>query len=608
MAIRLRNLLILVASFAAPALLVLAWHRTNQSLPRSDEGDYFLHARILYERLGALGFFSKLAELYSFRLWKPIALPALMLPAAAAFPHNTLLAVMLWGTVGILLTAFLVFKICRKSLDVPAASLVACFVTMQPWLYNSALGTNAELPFIVVSLLFYKCWLDSEALAPARPRQSLLAGVALVLAFTIRPLETGLLFALPVVYRSIRAARSREVSLRGFLLLMTTPAFGLAVLAFVTYKLPEYHRNGAPGWLSWVFALGIVGLGAATVAWFRKKEKSMSLGVFYVATATGFALWYAPTLGDLIFWINEGSFSSWIKITGGGANHSYAYILFSSLRALFYHPMDVAAVLLVVFAAVSRGGTLPPAAFPALAGCVVPILVGATSYNIAPRYYFACTALAITLVTTAGLSSAFRGVRVAATVTALAAIVVQGLLNYSIVSGNMWLSERFVDLRSGFSQIRRPQRSEDISNKIVLAFSGDLPEEATKARDIGLAQLYFSDVYINYIDRWCLGLAARDNGKKWRFEGANIWWDTSSPTTDFIISEFRRQFEYVLVGPLEGHALQTDHDSLFAAMAVRAASEHKLESKFGFKIAARHQLRESDGSTREFLLLKRIAP
>ncbi len=291
-------LLLVVVLFA----MVIPWHAFNQRLPIWDSANYVLNVQNILSRFDT-GAIDGLKGLYFERGWRPIIFPALATPFFWMAERSILGGVALTQFAGIAVLGIYLYRFFRQTLSPGRAIAGSLLLCGMPWLVGYTNVLYSELYWLAAAsgCLHH----TALALRERSGRQFVLGGIWLGLMGAIRPVETALLSALPVLallhfeYRRGRLPRREALWYLGALLLTG------AAVGWLTQ--PETRRS----------VPYLMVLAATTVLLLRRRHllaSSPFLGYLGAAQSVAVA-WHLPTVRLLYLWAYDTSFGSLAKLT-----------------------------------------------------------------------------------------------------------------------------------------------------------------------------------------------------------------------------------------------------------------------------------------------------
>jgi len=281
--------------------LILPWHAVNAQVPIWDGANFVENVLKILERFDT-GFVAGLRGVYEVRGWRPISFPAFCVPFFAVAGGRIIPGVGLSLLAAALLVATYVFRLLCTHLSVTRAVLGTLVVCTLPWVGKYTTSFMSELLWLGMTMgwLFHLL----EGFRTGRARHFVLAGLWLGGMSTVRPIETALSCALPVLASLLIGARKRMVTLADVGLVL-----GLTSGVVITGWL---WGAGIGGRWRWVLVAGLLGIGGHSA---KRIFVDRPLLASVVAALIVGMVWFLPFFPVLYAWAYDTSVGDLARLT-----------------------------------------------------------------------------------------------------------------------------------------------------------------------------------------------------------------------------------------------------------------------------------------------------
>ncbi len=215
------------------ALIITLWHNLNKEMPISDGAEYWSVATNVYNFIAQNGF-DRFYEIYSIRTWKPIIFPQLSSILLLISQGNTLFMVGATHFLCNFLMAFWLYNLFRIYTNRSYAVIFTIFCTIIPGLIHFGQIFYADLAFYSLGTGVAYHLIKSDYFK--NKTHSILFGVVFAIALCVRPAETLIIFAAPLLlyYYQICTRNEKFYNITALLLILST--FFSAVVAFYFFN------------------------------------------------------------------------------------------------------------------------------------------------------------------------------------------------------------------------------------------------------------------------------------------------------------------------------------------------------------------------------------
>lgn len=285
-----KNLIVRVFQYCivlSPILIIYFWNSRNVG------GD---HTPELYD-FGSAAFRildqNSLSSFYLIRAGKPTILSAITAFFLWATPLNFLNIVLFLKHIFLGLFSFFILRIAKNYLQ-PWVAVGLCFyISTSPLVVGEALSYDTKMPFLTFSVAYVYYFLCFQK----RPTKlaGLLCGAFLGLAICMRPIDSVILFSLPLLNNFYSAYKRKDLQLKEILagLVLVIPPVVLMILygsgeALKMYRLPMLYFG--------------FGYGILICLTFLKTIKNFSYWLLIGAVYFIGIIWWLPFYKELYLW------------------------------------------------------------------------------------------------------------------------------------------------------------------------------------------------------------------------------------------------------------------------------------------------------------------
>ena len=285
--------------------MVFPWHTMNKRLPIWDAADFVLTTQKILERFDD-GFFTGLKAIYLERGWRPIIFPSLSVPFFFLTNGQILPAVGLAQSFFVFLLAGYLYLFLRQTLSSTRALIGCLIIVSSKWIIDYSNVFYSELLWLAATAgVFYHF---SIALQRSSSLHFTIGGIWLGLMVTLRPIETTVLSAIPVILLIFRGWKLDDIK-GADIGLFVTQLF-VASIAVWLLSMPERSK---------LIVVGLFGISAFIVVVGARRLIFRSPILGFLMWAEVIALtWHLPTIHPLYRWAYETSFGSLAKISDQG--------------------------------------------------------------------------------------------------------------------------------------------------------------------------------------------------------------------------------------------------------------------------------------------------
>lgn len=534
------------------ALPVFAWLILNKQYPRSDAGQFaavYMHAYGVYLDDG---FLALLKAIYFDRMWKPIFFSHIGLPAIFAVQSFRISLWLTLGSIYMLISAY-IFRIFRLRHGLNFSFFLTLTIMSSPFILSTGIQFMGEgmfvlciVGFILHSYLLIERWSSY---------QIIMVCFWFALGLLIRPVEGIICMSLPMIGLVHAAYRLGKIKILDVLFICCLLVLQASPYMFeVLFKIiPSLNGGILKGnWLYGVFQSLPFVLGIMFIVISILRRNSL-LASAIIASVLIVDAWYKPFGSELVGWIYECTFGVLAHKTGGREGVSL-YLQFARV-GLLYGLMPV--ICFVIFAlSLMRATRLVDQekkikiGYLFLAVAILPIFIGAFTFNGDPRYYMVS---AILLVVGLGfyIDSRLR----------LQSIFVTALFIASLAFNYWGLAYVFGGVRLPFfhsyvngAAMERPNTNEDTGEKVndfvFKSFSKTQKSSGTIAvmwLAIREDQRHLLDIAFS-IDPWRLSLISEVKRHHMQYELQS----SSNRDLSQHLVEMRCNYDLLLIGPTTG--------------------------------------------------------
>ena len=356
---------IILLSALVPVYLMVFWHTSNYSLPISDANDFIGTAGKITNLFYNGEFIEGMKSLYSEKPWRPLSFHLILFPFMLISNNNILFTTVCVHSLCLFFIIFYAYLIFNKNCD----SKVICFLgsTFIGLLSSSffpggmvMFSETALTPAILATLyhLYYSEFFRVK-------KHSILFLIALVIAFTVRPIET-ILYLFPVlVYFFYSGYRNKSFSIDLIINILKTLAVSIFILSLrgldlevddrlkkigdpEAITLYEYLFNFLFLMVIIVFLPIIVNKIKDYVFFIKNSFDIYQSYAFYVFAVFSFIMlvWFFDAWRDLFIWIYRTQFGD---IASNSENFIITSISIYSLFEKLYSHLSFGGIIPIVF-------------------------------------------------------------------------------------------------------------------------------------------------------------------------------------------------------------------------------------------------------------------
>ena len=524
----------LLAALTLPVLYFFCWKSGDKVYPKNDEGFYIVITQELYNNFDIMSAPQALAQIYLHRHWKPILHPIMALPALILTGGDIRTAVFIYNGLMFSLLLAIVFLFLSRYLRRESAVLGTLTMGFVPWVFGMSTTFNSELTFVTAVLGFF--FYTSENFDFSNTRRCIIASLWLALMVCLRPVETALLFAFPVVAFVIFSFLKKLISGRDILSMLVWLLF-LCFTIIPPYFVFERKWSDLEVVIIDLVALAYLLIMTLFSSRFSlQKNFQIFFGLFFFVMI----FWFAPGAKNLFEWIVIANFKYMAIHTGNRAGKPLADFLWFYLSRLGIVPLLLMILSLAVCTIPARSALIRTTVY-IIGILIIPLLAGMASYNGDVRYYYGAWAIILLMLLKIALNHRLAFYRT------------RWLFIFVLTIG---LFGNLVDRqKNSYSEFRR------YSDLLGLSFFPSIPRPAEPsigayeklAQFISPAkqtvQTYFltRNLYPYVIDHWTLRLIAGEHGQFWEFYNPHL---NRGVEVDFLLQE-AKTYDYILVGPTE---------------------------------------------------------
>jgi FkbM family methyltransferase len=320
--------------------MIVPWHLLNNRLPIWDSADFVRTSQRIVAAFDR-GAFEGLSAWYLDRGWRPISLPALSAPFFWAFKGDINGGVALTQYLTAFLLAGYVYAIFAQDVSRNRALLASLFIAGLSWVAAFFFRFYSELFWLAATAATLYHLL--RALRSRSAAQFSLAGVWLGIAITLRPIESIVLGALPlicVVVAEYRNGKVRRIDLLVFIVQLIIAAIAAWLL---TRPAPSMV-------LAWGLLSACVAANASRI---RSYWLASPVLLFLFVSELISVVWFLVAFRELFLWAFETSFGTLAKVTDQRFLGKSPLSIFSDLLPL-YSPRILAALTAVSLVSLLR--------------------------------------------------------------------------------------------------------------------------------------------------------------------------------------------------------------------------------------------------------------
>jgi hypothetical protein len=312
------------------------WHILNQSLPTWDGGQYFFTASLIRDQIISNPF-SGLYDLYTNRIWRPIAFPSISALIIAPFQQmSTNIQVGIVQFISMFLLGIATHKIAIKKLGHYTSLIVVFFLISMPWLLEYSHEYFYSEPMWLAFLAWYLLK-QIDFLSKNRRKDLVVSGLCLGLAFALRPAETLLFIVFPTIYffyNQLKLGMKYKELVKP--LSLATANLGLSIVNWKTADVEMLYT---------ITIFMQILLLLYSVYTLIKNTKSL-ISVYQIAIIFCFS-WYLPFYPMLYEWMYQSSFGSWAELSN--LTYKDSSILFPIIKEFSYYAPRTTGIIILVF-------------------------------------------------------------------------------------------------------------------------------------------------------------------------------------------------------------------------------------------------------------------
>lgn len=581
-----------------PITFVLIWKHTDQQYPRNDDSFYMVLTQELYTNFSIHPISKSLEEIYFHKHWKPVLHPVAAVPILLATGGDTRMAIDIY-TVAVFATLLsLIFLYLNRSTGPIAAGASTVMIAFIPWVFGLSTGFNSELGFVTATVAFFYVFTRRSILEDRGT--AVCAAILMALMASLRPVESALLFTVPILAGLTQAFINKKISSQDLVYL----AIWLILLAGTL--LPPFFLMQRE-W-SGLQVLLHIAVAALYLFVLYKKIRSLSgpqqnfhtfFGIVFCLTI----FWFLPGARTLFDWIFLANFQSMAIETGNRFGRPLSdFVIF------YFEKLGIAFWILLGFALIFhlRQFLLRLLSVPAMTfvcGILLfPFFAGALSYNGDVRYYYAGWMLLLLVLIAHFFRPDQRFFRTKLTIIITFTALLLWNLAHQFNPSIRPLPHFFQSKIGGSFFDLQPKRHESARTNYERIAS-----EMTLSKNSLRTLTLFHNTPDYFIDAWQLGLNAVERGKIWEFHAPNMF----DPSPAEAQLPYLRSADYILVGPAEQPwdkkatgLIELSHEFLQACR--HNADENVMLYNFSFKATIITE--NTSGKPGTYCLFENISP
>lgn len=520
-----------ISALVIAVSFMIAWKTHDKIYPANDEGAYFMVSQEIFSAVKETGIFEGLKTAYGHRHWKPILHPvfgALFLGLTDGDVRTavTLYVVFLYT----LMLSFAYLYLRRKTNWIGAVAGVNV-IAFLPWLFGSSTNFTSEIGFLTATLGFLYV---SENLDNVK--SYFWSAVLLTLMFCFRPVETALIFSVPILYVVFKSYLSAEINKLDIALLTGW------IILFLTVILTPFILNFRKEWSA--DALTVIFLTSAAYACLcyfllRRNNLNRKFHIFFGFFFFVSTVWFAPGAFTLFDWILLANFQTMAINTGNRFGQPVSAFVIFYLKKLGLTPWILLGACMLNFKLNWIRLKRPETIVFILGSLLLPLGAGSLSYNGDVRYYYAGWLVAIMVLLRFVLENDGRWLKSRIlVVSAVAATLLFHLTNVQIPFSPVLAYENYVVGGSfyitKFSPIERKKELFEQLNKLT-----DPAKVSTRVFLLVKPQFSFG------VDPMSLQVIANEQNKFWLVHTREYYYPDSREEN----LEELQYYDYVLTGP-----------------------------------------------------------
>jgi len=510
---------------------------------------------------------------------------------------NILRAIALHNGVCFFIFLTYTYMISSEFLSFPKSALATVFIGTVPYIFSVTHTFMSELPFLMTTLASLYHLMRSGFFSDRK--HSLLAGIWLGLSLCVRPIETLLMFLLPVIGCVAFGLRKRAISINDCF-------FGVLLSGVaMCFLLSSVHFEGLFGFSEFMRKVFPVLFLCAVAMYFRKRLRlSLPFTWALVACVSIVSAWQIPLAHTFWHWIWVASFGDSVQEFPVNGTTLLVRIAYQLMGAPFLFLFLVGCFCL--FSAFKRGLKISPYVW--LPGLTATSMVASmVSRNPDIRYHFSAVCVLFLVLVIVALSENLSFAKARTTlVFAICAYQCAGTAGITLDVLNPRLINRFFS--SNYFVLVTPPGREVVQGPLLDGLQGLFP----KNRPLRIAIVQPWDIgpgaYIFNTEPDALMLLATTRGLNWSIERQGGESIGNTELLNFLISQ---KYDYVLVGEPDlkkiGRTAVTPlwESSEWLTRLLRNAVHDRIVMNYGYSYVGQVPITYASRYKSEFLVLQR---
>ncbi|MGZ3727105.1 MAG: hypothetical protein ACXWQQ_15000 [Pseudobdellovibrio sp.] len=524
-------------SILLPLSFLIYWKAENKIYPTNDESFYFNLTQELYTNFQIHDFPTALKELYFHKHWKPILHPVIGVGFLFLSQGDSRLAINLFDTCFYLLLLSICYLYLARYVPPLGTAVGTILIGFIPWVFGTTTNFNSEIAFLASVAAFFYFSHDLSGFKDTK--KLLLSAFCLSLMACLRPIESGLLFSLPILSFVILSIKDKKINYIDLVPLALWIAIfaGVIIPPYFVYKSDWSHNTAfLIDICCLLLFLGILNLG--------KLYLNRGFQIFFGIVFCIVIIWYASGAKELFDWIIMANFDTMAKETGHRYGRPLSEFIYFYLTKFGLIPLGLAVLGILNWKTNIKSYCNFKNLFFLCSLFLLPLTAGALSYNGDVRYYYGAWVIFILIALKIVLNRShkyyfFRLYSVAT----LALVLYLNLINLNFRLVNNPVADRISSYlgQSFFNLIYNPR---DYSTG---AYEKMIPLIDPK---INSPRIYYirknTDSYAD--DPWALMIIGREKGFYFEIQSLDLYLTNKKQD---IINEINKDYNYVIAGPVQ---------------------------------------------------------